>query len=86
MKLIQAALLIRILYEVSQDDAIFLKTVPASLEEALRALEEDHEFLLKGGVFTPDLLDVWIRYKREREVDAVRLRPHPYEYHLYFDL
>lgn len=63
-----------------------LATVPASLDEAIDALEKDHDFLLKGGVFTPDLLEVWIGYKRENEIDAVRLRPHPYEYHLYFDL
>lgn len=63
-----------------------LATVPASLDEAIAALEKDHEFLLKGGVFTQDLLDVWINYKKEQEIDAVRLRPHPYEYHLYFDL
>lgn len=63
-----------------------LATVPASLDEAIDALEKDHDFLLKGGVFTPDLLEVWISYKRENEIDAVRLRPHPYEYHLYFDL
>ncbi len=60
--------------------------VPSSLDEAIAALEADHDFLLEGGVFTPDLLDVWIRYKKEREIDAIRLRPHPYEYHLYFDL
>jgi glutamine synthetase len=63
-----------------------LATVPASLDEAITALEQDHDFLLQGGVFTKDLLDVWIKYKRENEIDAVRLRPHPYEYHLYFDL
>lgn len=63
-----------------------IATVPGSLDEALDALEKDQEFLLKGGVFTQDLLDVWINYKRESEIDAVRLRPHPYEYHLYFDL
>ncbi|MDH7576975.1 MAG: type I glutamate--ammonia ligase [Bacillota bacterium] len=74
------------IYELNGSDAVNLKTVPASLEEAIDALEADHDFLLKGGVFTPDLLDVWIRYKREREIDAVRLRPHPYEFHLYFDL
>lgn len=60
--------------------------MPGSLEEALIALEQDHDFLLKGNVFTADLLDVWIRYKREREIDAIKLRPHPYEFHLYFDL
>jgi glutamine synthetase len=49
------------------------------------ALEEDNDFLLQGGVFTPDLLETWISYKREREVDEVRKRPHPYEFFLYYD-
>jgi Glutamine synthetase len=48
-------------------------------------LEEDHDFLLKGDVFTQDVIDVWIHYKRENEVDPIRLRPHPYEFYLYFD-
>lgn len=74
------------IYELNGDEAKKILTVPASLDEAINALEKDHDFLLKGGVFTEDLLDVWIRYKREREIDAVRLRPHPYEFHLYFDL
>ncbi len=52
----------------------------------LNNLEEDHEFLLKGGVFTKDLIDTWIAFKRTQEVDYVRLRPHPAEFELYFDL
>jgi len=59
--------------------------VPSSLEEALNELERDHKFLLKGGVFTQDVIDTWISYKRETEVDPVRLRPHPWEFYLYFD-
>jgi glutamine synthetase len=59
--------------------------VPGSLAEALDALEADHEFLLKGGVFTKDLVETWIAWKRENEVDPVRLRPHPAEFALYFD-
>jgi len=74
------------IYELNGEDAKGIKTVPSSLDEAIAALEADHDFLLKGNVFTSDLLDVWIRYKREREIDAIRLRPHPYEFHLYFDL
>lgn len=74
------------IYKLEGPEAHKVKTVPGSLEEALIALEQDHDFLLKGNVFTADLLDVWIRYKREREIDAIRLRPHPYEFHLYFDL
>ncbi len=62
-----------------------LNMVPGTLEEALNALEEDHEFLLKGGVFTEDLLKAYIEFKRETEVDAIRLRPHPYEFYLSYD-
>ena len=60
--------------------------MPGSLDEALVALEEDHEFLLEGGVFTEGLIEAWVGYKREHEVDPVRLRPHPYEFHLYYDI
>jgi glutamine synthetase len=59
--------------------------VPGSLAEALDALEADHEFLLRGGVFTEDLIRTWIDWKREHEVDVVRLRPHPAEFALYYD-
>jgi len=59
---------------------------PSSLEEALRALEADNDFLRVGGVFTDDLIETWIEYKRIEEADAVRLRPHPYEFALYFDI
>lgn len=62
-----------------------LNMVPGTLEQALNALEEDHDFLTKGGVFTEDLLAAYIEYKRETEVDAVRLRPHPYEFFLSYD-
>ena len=60
--------------------------MPGSLEEALEALEKDHEFLLKGDVFTKDCIETWIEYKREAEIDPVRLRPHPHEFLLYFDM
>jgi len=72
-------------YDLSPEEEAKLKTVPGSLEEALEALEADHDFLLKGGVFTQDLIDMWLSFKREAEIDPVRLRPHPYEFHLYFD-
>ena len=65
-----------------------LKDVPSlcgSLEEAMAALKEDHEFLLKGDVFTEDVINTWIWYKSTREVDEMRLRPHPYEFALYYD-
>ena len=73
-------------YELSAEEQSSLRTVPSSLEESLRALEEDHEFLLKGDVFTKDVLEVWMKYKRETEIDPVRLRPHPWEFYLYFDV
>ncbi len=73
------------IYEMSPEEAANVKTVPGSLEESLSALEEDHEFLLRGDVFTKDLIDTWLDFKREKELDAVRLRPHPYEFFLYFD-
>ena len=60
--------------------------MPGSLEEALDCLEENHEFLLKGDVFTQDAIEEWISYKREEEADPVRLRPHPHEFELYFDI
>lgn len=73
-------------YELSEGEQKNIKTVPSSLEESLNALENDHEYLLKGKVFTQDVIDVWLEYKRTREIDAVRLRPHPYEFYLYFDI
>ena len=60
--------------------------LPGALDEALNCLEKDHEFLLQGDVFTRDVISTWIWYKREKEVDAIRLRPHPYEFALYFDI
>jgi glutamine synthetase len=63
-----------------------IQSTPGSLPEVLDALEADHEFLVRGGVFTHDVIDEWIGYKREREVDAIALRPHPYEFHLYYDI
>ena len=73
------------LFSLSAEDMAKLPQVPSSLEEALQALEDDHEFLLKGGVFTEDLIRGWIDFKRENDVDPVRLRPHPYEFYLSFD-
>ena len=73
------------LYELTPEMAATIKQVPGSLEEVLDALERDYEFLLRGGVFTEDLIKTWIDYKRKNEVDPVRLRPHPYEFLLYLD-
>jgi glutamine synthetase len=61
-------------------------SLPGSIEESLNELEKDHDYLLKGDVFTQDLIDTWISYKRERELDEIRKRPHPYEFTLYYDI
>jgi glutamine synthetase len=74
------------IYDLPPAELQDLPSVPGSLDEALAALEADHDFLLQGGVFTQDLIDSWISYKIEHEVDPVRLRPHPYEFHLYYDI
>jgi len=73
------------LYELEGAEAERVKDLPGSLPEVLDALESDHEFLLKGDVFTQDLIDTYVAYKREREVDPIALRPHPYEFYLYYD-
>ena len=62
-----------------------IRTTPGSLEEAINALEEDHAFLTQGGVFTTDLVETWVAWKREKELDPIRLRPHPHEFYLYYD-
>jgi glutamine synthetase len=72
-------------YELSEEEAAKIPTVPGSLGASLDALEKDHSFLLKGDVFTKDVIDVWLEYKR-CELPKVKLRPHPYEFHLYFDV
>ena len=73
------------LYELPAKEKKKIKQVPSSLPEVLDALEADHAFLLEGGVFTTDLLEEYVKYKRVHEVDAVRLRPTPHEFTLYFD-
>jgi len=74
------------IYDLSPEELKKVPSMPASLEEALEALEQDHAFLLKGDVFTEELLETYINYKRKNEADAVRLRPHPYEFALYYDI
>ncbi len=74
------------IYDLSPEEMKNVPSMPASLEEALDCLEEDHGFLLKGDVFTEELLETYINYKRKNEADAVRLRPHPYEFALYYDI
>lgn len=74
------------IYDLPAEESKNIKGTPADLAEALAALRADHEFLLKGDVFTQDVIDTWIAYKQAKEVDAIRLRPHHYEFHLYFDI
>jgi glutamine synthetase len=74
------------LYDLPPEEARAVKQVPGALATVLDALEADHEFLLRGDVFTPDLLEAYIAYKRQVEVDPVRIRPHPYEFTLYYDV
>ncbi len=73
------------IYALAPEELDRVPSTPGSLEEALAALEEDHEFLLKGDVFTQDVIDKWIEYKIEAELNPIRTRPHPYEFALYFD-
>jgi glutamine synthetase len=74
------------LYELPPDEHAAVQQVPGSLDEVLDSLEADHGYLLEGGVFTPDLIETWIDWKRTNEIDPVRLRPHPHEFELYFDI
>jgi glutamine synthetase len=74
------------LYDLPPEELSKVPQVPGSLDAVLSALEEDQAFLKAGGVFTDDLIETWVTYKRENEVDALRLRPHPWEFALYYDL
>jgi glutamine synthetase len=74
------------IYGLSPEEAANIPSMPGSLDEALVCLQEDHAFLLKGDVFTEDAIQGWINYKREEEVNPIRLRPHPHEFELYFDI
>ena len=73
------------IYSLTKEELREVPHVPHSLELSLEALRKDHAFLLKGDVFTPGLLDAWITYKQENEVDRVRIRPNPAEFALYYD-
>jgi glutamine synthetase len=73
------------IYELDAEEKATIANVPGSLQEALAALEADHDFLLKGDVFSKDVIETWLDYKRTREVDQVALRPHPWEFYLYHD-
>ncbi|MCZ6463942.1 MAG: glutamine synthetase, partial [Proteobacteria bacterium] len=74
------------IYSLSAEELSDVAQMPHSLEESLDELEADHDFLLTGGVFTEDAISTWIEYKRENEVDPVRIRPHPHEFELYYDV
>ena len=74
------------IYDLKPDELAELPSVPDSLEHALQALRDDHKFLLTGDVFTEDVIDTWIWYKTNQEVAALRERPHPYEFAMYYDI
>ena len=74
------------IYDLSPEQLESVPNLPGSLDEALLALKSDNEFLLKGDVFTPQLIDRWIAYKREKEIQPLRMRPHPLEFSMYFDI
>jgi len=74
------------IYNLPPEELADIDSAPGSLEEALSALNDDQEFLLKGDVFTKDVIDMWIEYKTKNEVNDVKLRPHPHEFFLYFDI
>jgi len=74
------------IYDLSPEELKDVPSLPGSLDDSLNALENDHDFLLKGDVFTPQIIDRWISYKREREIQPLRLRPHPLEFSMYYDV
>jgi len=74
------------LYELPPEEHANIQQVPGSLPEVLDALEADHDYLAEGNVFTPDLIETWVEWKRTNEIDPIRLRPHPHEFELYYDI
>ena len=74
------------IYGLPPEELAEIPSAPGSLDEALQALKDDHDYLLKGDVFTEDALDMWIEYKIDNEVNPVKLRPHPHEFYLYYDI
>jgi glutamine synthetase len=74
------------IFELDAEEAAGIPSMPGSLDEALGELEKDHKFLTEGGVFTSEFVELWINYKKKNEADPVRMRPHPYEFHLYYDI
>ncbi|MEZ6045473.1 MAG: hypothetical protein R3C11_07800 [Planctomycetaceae bacterium] len=75
----------RDIYDMSPEELAATNVTPSTLGEAMTALENDHDFLTKGDVFSQDLIDTWIAWKRNHEIDPLRLRPHPYEFDLYYN-
>jgi glutamine synthetase len=73
------------IYSLTPEELANVPSMPGSLEQALANLKKDHEFLLKGDVFTEDVIETWIEYKMSNEVNPLKLRPHPYEFNLYYD-
>ncbi len=76
----------RDIYDMTPEELAETNVAPKSLTEALDALKADHEFLLKGDVFTEDLINTFIKFKHQNEIDPIRLRPHPYEFDLYYNV
>jgi glutamine synthetase len=74
------------IYDLSPEELKDVPSLPGSLDESLKALDHDHKFLLKGDVFSEEFIQLWIEYKRKKEIDPVRMRPHPYEFQLYYDI
>jgi glutamine synthetase len=74
------------LYELPPEEKAAIDTTPVNLHDAMDALEADQEFLLKGDVFTSDLIETYLDYKRSVDVDALNTRPHPYEFEMYYDI
>jgi glutamine synthetase len=74
------------IYDLSPEELKDVPNLPGTLDEALTALENDHEFLLKGDVFSIEMIERWIKYKRENEIQPMRLRPHPLEFSMYYDV
>jgi glutamine synthetase len=74
------------IYDLKPEEMQDVPKTPVSLEAALQALKDDHEYLMLGDVFTEDVIDTWIWYKTEKEVEALRQRPHPYEFAMYYDI
>ena len=72
--------------DLSPEELKDVPTLPGTLDDSLKALEADHDFLLKGDVFSPHLIERWIGYKRDREITPMRMRPHPLEFSLYYDI